>query len=586
MSRIALYFCLFTFVVAHCYYPKWTKDRTEATISWDVSGYYMYLPALFIYKDIKKCGFKDDILKKYKMTPDFQQAFIHEASGNYVMKYSIGQAVLYSPFFAIAHVWALNDSRYLADGFSFPYQFMIAVWMMILAFIGIIYLRKSLLVYFDEWPVALGLLGITLGSNYLTYAAIDSAMTHNTLFTIYSLLIYVTIHFHKNPTFKKGLGIGFLVGMAALIRPTEIISCLIPILWGANMMKKDAFNHRLQFLGKHWSYLLFAIIFTLGIGSIQLIYWKYASGDWIVYSYEDQGFSWLSPHILDCMFSYRSGWLIYSPLMSFALIGFYFLFKKDKNLFFTCFVFSLLFMYITFAWDIWWYGGSLGQRAMVQAYPVLVFPLCASAEKLMHIQSKLARLSIGAIAILFIYASLWFTFQSHRGGLVHVGSMNKAYFWQTLFTFEKNKEDLKLLDRVPELYEDSLNNVQLIYEDTAYNQVMDNKRKFGKKVTVEAGKLPIDSDWIRVSADVSFPIIEYDKWKMAQFIVQFKNGDDAVTDNMYRIHRIMKPEVRENIYLDVRKPDELFKTLEIYFWNVQSQKEITIHTIMVESFEE
>ena len=31
----------------------------------------------------------------------------------------------------------------------------------------------------------------------------------------------------------------------------------------------------------------------------------------------------------------------------------------------------LLFIYIAFAWDIWWYGGSLGQRSMVQAYAVL-----------------------------------------------------------------------------------------------------------------------------------------------------------------------------------------------------------------------
>ena len=586
MSRIALYFCLCTILVVNCfYYPKWNNRGVEATISWDVSGYYMYLPAHFIYKDIKKCGFKEEMLKKYKMTPSFQQAFVHKESGNYVMKYSIGQAVLYSPFFFVAHAWALNDSSYDADGFTFPYQFMISLWMMILTFIGLIYLRKSLIQYFSEWAVALGLIGITFGSNYLNYAAIDGAMTHNTLFTIYSLLIYLTIQFYKNPNLKKGLGIGFLVGMAALIRPTEIISCLIPLLWGIDSLKRDGLFNRLTFLGKQWKYLLSAVLLTLAIGSIQLMYWKYASGDWIVYSYEDQGFSWLQPHILDCMFSYRSGWLTYSPLMVFALVGFYFLYKKDISLFWPCFIFSMLFMYIAFAWDIWWYGGSLGQRAMVQSYPMLIFPLCAFAERLLQSRNKIAKFSISAIALLFIYANLWFTHQCHHGGLVHVGIMKKAYFWQVLFTYEKDMEDKKLLANIDELYKGELKNTKLIYQDTAYNQVMNKESQFGEKVIVEANKIPSDSDWIRVSADVSFESKEWERWKMSQFVVHVKNGSDMVEDYMYRIQKIMDAGSK-NIHLDLRYPDKPFTAIEIFFWNSEGEKEIKIHTLKLEAFNE
>jgi len=79
------------------YYPKWSKTGSEATISWDVSGYYMYLPAIFIYKDIKQCKFIKDILIKYQPSVEFQQAFKYK-NGNYVMKYSIGQAMQYLPF--------------------------------------------------------------------------------------------------------------------------------------------------------------------------------------------------------------------------------------------------------------------------------------------------------------------------------------------------------------------------------------------------------------------------------------------------------------------------------------------------------
>ena len=350
---------------------------TEATISWDVSGYYMYLPALFIYKDIKKCSFKDDILSKYQPTPDFQQAFVHQHSGNYVMKYSIGQAIQFSPFLFLAHIWASVSDKYPADGFSFPYQFMISFFSLLIAILGLYYLRKTLLFYFSDGIVSLTLILLVLGSNYLNYAAIDGAMTHNSLFTLYVLIIYTTILFYKKPDYKKALAIGTFIGLAALTRPTEIISCLIPILWGFNFPMGKALKSKFNFIKEHFLKFVTAAIICLTIGFIQLAYWKYASGEWIVYSYQEYGFSWLRPHLIAGFFSYKSGWLTYTPLMLFSLLGFVFFIRLKKSLFLTFFIFSGLFIYICFAWDVWWYGGSLGQRAMVQAYPVLVFPLAA-----------------------------------------------------------------------------------------------------------------------------------------------------------------------------------------------------------------
>ncbi|MEZ4829117.1 MAG: hypothetical protein R3C61_22960 [Bacteroidia bacterium] len=42
-------------------YPKWEKSHTEATVSWDVFGYYLYLPAAIIYDDLGGLAFKDEI---------------------------------------------------------------------------------------------------------------------------------------------------------------------------------------------------------------------------------------------------------------------------------------------------------------------------------------------------------------------------------------------------------------------------------------------------------------------------------------------------------------------------------------------
>ena len=116
ISRWALIICcVVVTATAFFFYPRWNNTGTESTLSWDASGYYMYLPALFIYKDIKQCNFRDSILQKYHPTPDFQQAFKHEKSGNFVMKYASGQALVTLPFFIVGHLWASNSTIYPAD---------------------------------------------------------------------------------------------------------------------------------------------------------------------------------------------------------------------------------------------------------------------------------------------------------------------------------------------------------------------------------------------------------------------------------------------------------------------------------------
>ncbi len=106
MSRISFWLCAALLIATTIfYYPKWKQTNTEATISWDVSGYYLYLPAALIYKDIKQLDWWSGVAKQYNPGPGMGQAFRHP-SGNYVMKYPMGQALQFLPWFLTAHVLA------------------------------------------------------------------------------------------------------------------------------------------------------------------------------------------------------------------------------------------------------------------------------------------------------------------------------------------------------------------------------------------------------------------------------------------------------------------------------------------------
>jgi hypothetical protein len=596
-SAYALIFCFFIMALAgNLYYPKWQKTRGEATISWDVAGYYLYLPALFIYEDVKGCGFADSLLRKYESSPYFDQAFKHE-SGNYVMKYTAGMAVQYLPFFAIAHVWALNSDEYPADGYSRPYQFMIYLGCLLMAFLGLFYLRKVLLLYFNDTSVAITLILIAMGTNFLEYASITNAMTHGTLFAWYSILIYISIQLHDNPKKRFAAGAGLICGLIALTRPTELISILIPLLWGSDLLSKNGIRERFDWWKKHFGLLMLMGICSIIIGSIQMIYWKYASGDWIVYSYQDQGFSWLKPHIWKGLFSYNNGWLPYSPVMIFALIGFISLYRINRQAWMVPALYFALFIYIAFAWDIWWYGGSLGQRTMVQVYPLLAFPLAAFLQSIDR--TKWLKYPLYLIMFICVYVSMWWVHQAHKGGMFLTEQMTKRYYWNVLGTYEIKDDNLKYLD-TKDVYKRTPKNSKVIYENklndgTVYTDCslppIEGAGTFCVTKDVKNSPMfsiplsPGAAKWLRASATFQTGYKEWNPHNMTQFHIRAMKGDQPVKERYIRVHRLLHDGQLKDIHQDFKLPKDDFDRIEIFFWHPNEDKEIRIGNIKAEIFD-
>jgi hypothetical protein len=580
----------FLSVLLMCYtsfifHPRWEYNAGEAEISWDVSGYYWYLPSTFIYKDLKHQSFKDTILQKYLPTNlDFQQGFRTD-NGNYVMKYSSGMAIMYLPFFTAAHVLA-RPLGYPPDGFSAPYQFAIQLGGFLMAMLGLWYLRKLLLLYYDDKAVAITMLVLVWASNYLTYSTIDSGMSHNWLLTIYVFLLLNTHYFYQTFKLKYAIRIGLLVGMATLTRPTDLLGCLIPLLWGMERISLPAIKDRFQLIAKNYRSLLIAAACAAIVIAIQPIYWKYASGHWIVYSYQDQHLYFRSPNFMNYTFSYQSGWLVYSPIMIFAFIGIIPFLRNGKNKV-SILSFFLLNYYIVCAWNIWWYGG----RAMVQSYPVLLFPLASLIEA--FLKRRLIWL-MSPILLVCIYYNFWCIYQLHRGGLLTEGDMTKTYFWRVVGRWHVPKETLLIRDNA-EQQEHIPDDAQLIYQnnfdtDTGIVYVT---AEGGKKIELtkdhqvsDTYRLPLTgtpNKWVHAQATFSCRIKEWETWKMAQFIVQAVKGKEVVKSNIVRVQRLLNDGDTRNISVDMQIPENT-DSLHVSFWNGSSDQLIWIDNLKIWTF--
>jgi hypothetical protein len=89
-------------------------------LTWDAFGYYLYLPLEFIYHDLRleNMDVLRELFEKYYPSSTLYQVF-KSPEGGWLIKYTMGLALMQSPFFFIGHLVAIL-SDFPADGFSQP----------------------------------------------------------------------------------------------------------------------------------------------------------------------------------------------------------------------------------------------------------------------------------------------------------------------------------------------------------------------------------------------------------------------------------------------------------------------------------
>ena len=588
------------FRVAHLY-PKWDKGGTEAVLSWDVFGYYLYLPAAFIYDDLDGLGFRDELFAQYRPAGDFHHA-TPQPDGGFVMKYPIGMAVAYLPWFGVGHAVASLSEAHPADGFSRPYQQAVAWGMILYALLGLLVLRQLLLRYFRDLTVAIVLGILVLATNYLNYTAFDGAMPHNLLFSLYALLLWLTAAWHERPRAWVALLIGLVIGWATIIRPTELMSALIPLLWG--VQDRASLLAKVRLLRQHLGHLLALGAGLVAMGSLQMLYWKWSSGAFLYYSYGEFGFDWLRPHLLDGLFSYRKGWLVYTPVMLLALLGFGPLYRQARGLFWPVAIFTLLNLYVVFAWEVWWYGGSFGARPLVQSYAFLALPLGAMVTTLL---TRRVWTIVGtAFMLLCADLNLMMTWQAHGTDTGwHAEAMTRAYFWKIFGKAQVKRSDRKFLDVKRELGSTEGMRIRTLYAedfeaDTSAAVTtrtaasgrqawrLDGQTQFTPAYEVSLASLnPHPQAWIRVSARTYYEQMEWSEWKMAQLSTVFFREGQPRRQTTARIQRATEAWRWETFSYEMRLPRGSLPTdlLKVYVWNAGSDREVLIDDLKVELIE-
>jgi hypothetical protein len=364
--------CLFVFVKMRQVKTVEPFIRDSYALSWDNYGYYLHLPAIVIHRDpgLQDHVWVEQLNSTYQKDRPFYQVWAGQKN-RMVNVYPVGFAIFNFPFFCAGHLYA-KISDHPADGLSPPYQWAMICSALFYGILGLWLLRKLLIHYFNDRLTAILLLLIGLGTNLYYYATYECMLPHIYLFAADTSLILLTIKWHQRPEKKTALAIGMLLGLITITRPSEIVWLLVPLFW--NVSGWSTLKEKMRLLLEKWTHVFLLLCGMIAVGSIQLIYWKYTSGNWFSFNHTE-GFDFFHPFTLKVLFSYKKGWLLYTPLMFFAIAGLVLLYKKQRSLFVPFLLFFLANLWFISSWECWWYAGTFGQRPFVQSYGLMAIPL-------------------------------------------------------------------------------------------------------------------------------------------------------------------------------------------------------------------
>ena len=404
----------------------------KTMIDGDGSGLYAYLPAIMIYHSVDFTPVFE--FEKSRRPPDYTGHYFHKYDGKLIDKFTCGSALLQLPFFWLAYILSLLFGLE-ADGYNLFFQYATALAGLFWAGTGLFFFVKLAALYdIRKKPAVLMVVAGLFATNLFYYTFVMPSASHVYSFALTSVFLYLIkkVYMYENrpAMYFSALTLGLIV----LVRPVNIlIVAALPFLAGS--WKDFLLIVRKKLAGK--DLIILIPLFLLGIFP-QLLINYLQTGKLLVYSYQNEGFYFNRPEIVNFLFSYRKGWFVYTPFMLLLIPGIVMLYKRSKFELFSFLGFLMLIVYVFSSWWNWFYGNSFGMRPMIGLYPLflLVISLFITSVK-----RKWAKIVTGSFIGLTILLNLIQTYQ-YAHGIIHVDSMNKAAYWKVFLKTSKQYQGI------------------------------------------------------------------------------------------------------------------------------------------------
>jgi len=420
MKNRFAYFSILVVVIS-CFivnnqFKNWKNE--SAVILGEVKRYYGFLPAKYIYKDLKIDK------SEYFYTPGnswFEQTVYPNGKKDFGKTY--GFALMYSPFFFAADFCATYF--HLPDnGFSEPYRYFLLLGTIFYLLIALDFIRKILKkLNINEWVIGITILLLGLGTNVLIYATYLAPSPYIPELFLTSLFVYFTICWHEEK--KRWYLVPVLLSFSILtvIDFSDAFIVLFFILYGT----KDI----LEFSEKKINpgIILSALVFMFLIWMPQFQFWKLTTDSYLGLKDHSRQYFFMNPKFFSVFFSFNKGWLIYTPLMIFSILGIRSMWKTFTFLRWSVVLSVVFCLYLLASSCCLEQDSAFSQPFMIKSYALLAIPLSLMIKKIT--ESSLVIQGLLIIAILFFSGlNVFQIYQYHTESLLHTNMTSSIYFKQ------------------------------------------------------------------------------------------------------------------------------------------------------------
>jgi hypothetical protein len=359
------------------------KDNLNEIVRSDGSGYYAYLPALFIYND----GGFDSVLqveKSYHPNSNDQLYLYQTQSGKKYTKYFPGVAILQLPFFGLA---CLISTIFNApvDGYSSIFMFCFYLGSLFYSLTGVYLFYRFLSLLFPksvkqiQWLVPVFYISTTL----FFYGFKTPSFGHLYSFFLFGCFGILSYKIKTEITKQRMLLFGIILGLIVLIRPTNLLVIMILPFILSDFKTLRSFLKTVFLTSK--IYFLVAFIGCFLVLLVLFFVWKWQTGQWVIWSYSGEGFTFFQPKFFQSLVSFRNGLFLHSPILLLSIIGIILHFKKNSFQATAWIFYFVVNFWVITSWWCWDYESPFGNRPLTEHLFFLLIPILYFTEQISRI---------------------------------------------------------------------------------------------------------------------------------------------------------------------------------------------------------
>jgi hypothetical protein len=407
-----------------CLFFLCTLPLVNPWVRGDGVGYYAYLRSALIDHDLR---FENDYLagnESFVLSRVDQNGKLlpteFTKTGYVENHFSVGPAILWAPAVVAVHGAVLLadhlGAHIPADGHSHPYLLAMALSTAVYGFLALLLGYRMARKYFDQRWAFLATIGIWLASSLPIYMYFNPSWSHaQSAFAVALFLWYWDLtKLRRTP--GQWAVLGLTAGLMGNVYYPNVIFLIFPGLELVQWVLAARRNpHRepvpartiAAWCGVFGSVFLVSLLPTFV--TRQIIYGSpFATGYPGISTW-----NWRSPALLQVLFSSDHGMFSWTPILALAVVGLFFLVKRDALVGGGSVLAFLAYYYFIASYPDWDGLSSFGNRFFISFTPIFILGMAALMESFSQWIGKTSRAAIlsGAAVLLFAVWNVGFIFQ-------------------------------------------------------------------------------------------------------------------------------------------------------------------------------